>query len=271
MSGSMGLADEEQFHDQWALSLDPREVLVDVSWEAVTCPEHRWIRAQLGHLDGLRVLDLGCGAGEAAVWFAKQGADVVALDLSAEFLDLTRRVAELHGVTIQTHHGDAMRLEFSDESFDVIYAGNLLHHVDLDQTLEQVHRILKPGGKVVSWDPLRHNPLIKVYRHLAKSVRTHGEAPLHFRDVQRFQRWFVDVRFDCFWFATLWIFVRFYLIERVHPSKERYWKKIVREHERLTPTYNRLARVDHTLFHLFPSLRSLCWNVVVAATKPPRP
>ena len=35
-----------------------------------------------------------------------------------------------------------------------------------------------------------------------------------------------DVRYDCFWFSTLWIFLRFYVVvSRVHPSKERYWKK----------------------------------------------
>ena len=36
---------EEQFHDQWAASINPAEVMVDESWDAVTCPEHRWIRA----------------------------------------------------------------------------------------------------------------------------------------------------------------------------------------------------------------------------------
>ena len=81
---------EEQFHDEWAASIDPAEVMVDESWQAATCPEHRWIRDQLGDLRGRRVLDLGCGAGEAAVWFAKQGAEVVASDISSQFLDRLR-------------------------------------------------------------------------------------------------------------------------------------------------------------------------------------
>ena len=155
------------------------------------------------------MLDLGCGAGEAAVWFAKQGADVVASDLSSEFLELVRRVAGLHGVCVQTHHGDADRLDFPDDTFDVVYAGNLLHHVDLDQTLEQIQRVLKPGGRVVTWDPLRHNPLINVYRRMAMDVRTVDEHPLAIGDVRRFARWFIDVRDEAFWFFTLWIFVRF--------------------------------------------------------------
>src|SRR5262245_880881 len=121
---------EEHFHDEWAASIDPAEVRVDVSWSAATCPEHRWLRARMGDLRGKKVLDLGCGAGEAAVWFAKQGADVVASDLSPAFLELVHRVAELHSVRVQTHRADADRLGLPAGSFDVVYAGNVLHHVN---------------------------------------------------------------------------------------------------------------------------------------------
>ncbi len=256
-AGDIGVKQhEERFHDRWAASINPAEVLVDESWEAATCPEHRWIRAQLGDLHGRRVLDLGCGAGEAAVWFAKQGADVVASDISAEFLDVVHRVAGLHGVRVQTHQGDADRLDFPDDTFDVVYAGNLLHHADLDRTLEQIHRVLKPGGRVVTWDPLRHNPLIHVYRRMAMDVRTVDEHPLAIGDVRRFARWFSDVHYECFWFCTLWIFVRFFLIEHVHPSRERYWKKIIREHARLAPIYNRLSALDRRVLGAFPFLNA---------------
>ena len=193
-----------------------------------------------------------CAAAACSTWDAgpakrpsgspSRGPIVVASDISSEFLELVRRVASLHGVHVQTHQGDADRLDFPADTFDVVYAGNLLHHVDLDQTLEQIHRVLKPGGRVVTWDPLRHNPAINVYRRMAMDVRTVDERPLAIGDVHRFARWFTDVRYECFWFFTLWIFVRFFLIERVHPSQERYWKKIVREYVRLAPIYSPLRR-----------------------------
>jgi 2-polyprenyl-3-methyl-5-hydroxy-6-metoxy-1,4-benzoquinol methylase len=258
---------EEQFHDAWAASLDAREVMVDQAWEAVTCPEHRWIRAQLGDLRGKRILDLGCGAGEAAVWFAKQGAEVVASDLSGEFLRLVERVAAVHGVKVQTHQADADGLNLPAESFDIVYAGNLLHHVHLEQTLDRIREVLKPGGQIVTWDPLRHNPVINVYRRMAMPVRTEDEMPLHIRDVTKFRARFADVRYECFWFATLWIFLRFYLIERVHPSKDRYWKKIIREHQRLTPIHNRWAKLDRAILGAFPFLKRYCWNIAICATK----
>jgi ubiquinone/menaquinone biosynthesis C-methylase UbiE len=258
---------EQEFHDRWAMSIAPSEVLVDPSWSAATAPEHRWIREQLGDVKGKRVLDLGCGAGEAAVWFAKQGADVVASDLSPAFLNLVRRVAALHGVEVETHLADADRLDLAPESFDVVYTGNLLHHVDIDETLERIERVLKPGGVLVSWDPLRHNPVINLYRRMAAGVRTEDEHPFDVRDVERYRRLFEDVRCEFFWLATLWLFVRFYLIERVHPRADRYWKRVVREHERLTSTYNRLARVDRVLLRTVPSLRKYCWNVAIYARK----
>lgn len=58
------------------------------------------------------------------------------------------------------------------EMFDVAYAGNVLHHVDIAVTLGEIHPVLRPGGALVSWDPLAHNPLINIYRRMGSPVRT---------------------------------------------------------------------------------------------------
>src|SRR5262249_30632958 len=170
-------------------------------------------------------------------------------------------------VSVETHQSDADRLGVPDHEFDIVYAGNLLHHVDLEKTIRQIHRCLKPGGKLVSWDPLCHNPVINVYRRMAAGVRTEDEHPLRVRDLEVFRRYFFDVSSQCFWFSTPWIFLRLYLIERVHPSQERYWKKIIKEHERLTPLFNRLNRIDRWLLRCCPYLKRYCWNITVCATK----
>ena len=260
--------DEETFHDDWAASLDPADVMVDQSWQAATCPEHRWLWRQLGgDVRGKRVLDLGCGAGEAAVWFAKHGASVVASDLSGAFLDLVGRVAARHGTRVETHKADADHIALPDGSFDIVYAGNLLHHVDLEKTLDRIHRLLKPGGVALTWDPLAHNPLINAYRRMASDVRTADEHPLHVRDLAAFRSRFRVVRTDFFWFTALAIFLKIYLIERVHPSKARYWKKIIVEHERYDRLFRVLDRLDRVALSVFPYFRRHCWNVAIAATK----
>ena len=60
--------------------------------------------------------------------------------------------------------------------------------------------------------------------------------------------------------------MRFYLIERVHPNDERYWKKILTDEPRLRSTYMRLERLDGYLKKL-PLARRMCWNIAVVATK----
>lgn len=146
-----------------------------------------------------------------------------------------------------------------------MYAGNVLHHVDAVATMDEVKRVLVKGGAFVSWDPLAHNPLINIYRRMATKVRTEDEAPLRIADVAKFQARFAEVETRYFWLCTLWLFIRFFAIERVDPNKERYWKKIIQEHKRLEPIHRRLERVDAMLLRNIPFLRRYCWNIAVCS------
>ncbi len=258
---------EEHFHDEWADSISPSDVLVDESFECCTAPEGQQIMKWLGSIIGRDLLDLGAGAGEAAVYFAKQGANVTATDLSAGMLEVVKKVAEIHGVSVQTQPCSADTLPFLSNSFDIVHAANLLHHVDTEKTLKEVHRVLRPGGIFVSWDPLAHNPVINIYRRMAMGVRTVDEHPLRMKDLALFRKYFATVDYRCTWFTTLWIFLRFFLIERVHPNKERYWKKILIEHKRLESIHRPLSRIDNTILTLLPFLKRYCWNIVVCCRK----
>jgi SAM-dependent methyltransferase len=133
-------------------------------------------------------------------------------------------------------------------------------------TIREMHRVLKPGGKMCFWDPLRHNPVINIYRKMATEVRTEDETPLHINIVNEVKQQFSSTKFDTFWIATLWIFLQFYLIERVNPNQERYWKKIILEQNRLRPLYQRLERLDKFLKRI-PGMRRLAWNLAIVATK----
>ncbi len=261
-------AQEQRFHDEWGMAITPEHVPVSEAFEACTAPENRFITGWLGGVRGLRILDLGCGAGEAATYFALQGAQVTAVDISEGMLDVTRKVAERHGVKVACVQGSAEQLEFSNDTFDVVYSANLLHHVDIHRCLGEIGRVLRPEGRFVSWDPLRHNPVINLYRRMAAAVRTEDETPLSIHDLNAFAKHFRHVEHRCFWLASLWIFVRFFLIERVHPSKERYWKRIITAADRLSGTYRRLSRLDNLLLRACPWLDRMCWNLVVCASHP---
>lgn len=258
---------EEVFHDKWADSVNIDEVMVDEFFEACTAPENRYIMQSLGDVRGKKLLELGCGLGEASVYFAKKGADVTATDLSTGMLRVAEKVAHKHGVSLTTAQAYSHQTPFPDNSFDIVYTGNTLHHVDIDDTLKEAQRILKPGGVFVSWDPIAHNPIINVYRKMAMGVRTEDEHPLRMDQIKLFNKYFSQVAYETTWFFTLWIFIKFYLIDRIDPNKERYWKKILTEHKKLEKSYMRLEKMDKAFLRLFPFLKRYCWNIVVIAKK----
>jgi SAM-dependent methyltransferase len=262
------LETEREFHDAWAGSEDIESIDVRVANETCTAPEMRYITHRLGDIRGKRLLDVGCGLGEASVYFALLGADVTSSDLSQGMLDAACRLAQLNGVKINPHISDAEDLRLPAEAqFDVIYAGNLLHHVDIDQTLSRIKCHLAPGGVFVSWDPLAYNPAINVYRRMATDVRTPDEHPLKFRDIQLFRKHFDAVETRYFWLTTLVIFLIMALAQRRNPNKERFWKVVVQEGEKWRWLYQPLEKLDRLLLSVFSPLRLLCWNVVIVSSK----
>jgi ubiquinone/menaquinone biosynthesis C-methylase UbiE len=260
------LEKEREFHDQWANEIDLSKINVSDYFETSTSPENRFIVEHMGDLNGKYLLDIGCGAGENSVYFALKGARCIATDYSPGMLVVAEKLAAMNNVKIETNVVDAMNIPYPDNTFDIVYIANTLHHVDTLKCIDEIFRVLKPGGKMCSWDPLRHNPVINVYRRMATDVRTEDEYPLHINIVKHISKKFSDVKHDTFWFSTLWIFLRFYLIERVHPNKERYWKKIIYEEKRLRKLYLRLERFDK-LIKKIPFMKRFAWNIAIVATK----
>jgi 2-polyprenyl-3-methyl-5-hydroxy-6-metoxy-1,4-benzoquinol methylase len=259
---------ERDFHDAWADSEDLDSIDVLGSNEVCTAPEMRYIKDSLSDLRGKRLLDVGCGLGEASVYFAMLGADVTASDLSRGMLDIASALAQKNGIRLRTHLASAEDLGFADtEVFDVIYAGNLLHHVDIDVTLSQLLPHLAENGVFVSWDPLAYNPAINVYRNMATEVRTVDEHPLKLTDLKKIRSRFQSSETRYFWLTTLIIFVVMALIQRRDPNKERYWKAILKEGQKWSWLYTPLKALDDLLLFLVPSIGLLCWNVVFIGRK----
>jgi SAM-dependent methyltransferase len=93
------------------------------------------------------VLEIGVGLGSDHFRFARGGNRMNALDLSQEHLRQTQRHLELEGLTTTPVYGDAEKMPFADESFDLVYAFGVLHHTpDTEAAVAEIHRILRPGG-----------------------------------------------------------------------------------------------------------------------------
>lgn len=100
----------------------------------------------LGHLEGKRVIDLGCGVGHNAIALAKAGAKVIAVDPSAEQIAEARIAAEREGAKVELHHAPLAELAFvrADTVDAVISAYGLTAIEDVDRVFRQVDRVLKP-------------------------------------------------------------------------------------------------------------------------------
>ena len=105
----------------------------------------------LGDLKGRRVLDLGCGAAQASIACAKQGATVIGVDSSAEQLTLARQLCEQEAVRVELRQGDLADLAFlNSDSIDLVFSASAFDYVeDIGRAFRQCHRVLKVGAPLV--------------------------------------------------------------------------------------------------------------------------
>ena len=97
---------------------------------------------------GKKMLEIGCGSGALTCRFAREGADITAIDITEAAVAMAHRNAEIQGLTIDIQKADAEHLKFPDHSFDYVFSWGVLHHTnDMVQAFKEVSRILRPGGR----------------------------------------------------------------------------------------------------------------------------
>ena len=99
------------------------------------------------NIAGTRVLDIGCGDAGVVIYLAERGATAAGIEANEKSLARARVRAEEHGVEVDLNGARAEGLPFPDGSFDLVILDNVLEHVDdRARTLEEIHRVLAPGG-----------------------------------------------------------------------------------------------------------------------------
>ncbi len=111
------------------------------------------VEISLEDLCGKKVLEIGPGAGGHSVLLATHGAHVTSIDLTQARALATQRKYDLLGDAVescQAMQGDAENLPFADNSFDIVYSNGVLHHTrDTERAIDEVYRVVKPGGHAV--------------------------------------------------------------------------------------------------------------------------
>ena len=117
--------------------------------------DRRWKRRLVTHAAaaGAHAVDLATGTGDIAFALAASGADVVGVDVTLRMIELANVKKRTGGRAPRFLVGDMTSLPFRAESFDVATAGYGLRNVpDLRAAINEIHRVLKPGGAALSLD-----------------------------------------------------------------------------------------------------------------------
>jgi ubiquinone/menaquinone biosynthesis C-methylase UbiE len=167
------------------------------------------VMQRLLKLDGARVLELGCGAADKTRQLAEQTpvSDIVAVEIDPIQHEKNIRINDLPKVTFKSY--GAEEIAEPDASFDIVLMFKSLHHVPedcLDQALEEIHRVLKPGGQAYFSEPVfagAFNEIMRLF-HDEEQVRQQAFSALQravnsplfdlqeeyfFRNVVRLKSW----------------------------------------------------------------------------------
>ncbi|MGH2796126.1 MAG: methyltransferase domain-containing protein [Thermoleophilaceae bacterium] len=200
--------------------------------------------AALGPVDGLHVLELGCGAGDLSLELLRRGARLTALDVSPGMVELARARA---GAEARFLTAAAERTGLPDASFDRVVGKWVLHHVDVAEAADEIHRVLRPGGRAVFFENQDRNPLLRsARRHLWGARRlnwvgTPDEHPLTRADFETLERTFdsLELGYPSFYFFEA---LSRALGHRVHPQ---------------------LQGLDALAWRHLPGARPWSWHVLV--------
>jgi 2-polyprenyl-3-methyl-5-hydroxy-6-metoxy-1,4-benzoquinol methylase len=198
--------------------------------------------AQLG--PGVRALEVGCGSGLFTEMFARSGATIVAVDISAELLDRARsRNLPADRVTF-------MEKRFEDCAvngpFDAVIGSSILHHLEQRQSIAQMFDLLRPGGRFSFAEPNMLNPQIAVQKNVPWIKERLGDSP----DETAFVRWKLAKMLQDIGFSE----IQLTPFDWLHPATPRP----------LIPVVRGVGKV----LEILPGLREFSGSLHILATRP---
>ena len=109
-----------------------------------------------------RLLDVGCGSGFYLPLLSRFAAEIVAFDFSPEMIAGAQELIDASGITnVRLFVGDAEQVDLPDGTFDCVLCFDVLHHIPaLPRALAEMHRLLRPGGRLVAIEPNVLNPAV---------------------------------------------------------------------------------------------------------------
>ena len=166
------------------------------------------------------VLDYGCGVGPSIIEVSNyEPKKITGIDISEISIKKAKDKTKLLGSMVELKVDNCEKTSFKNNQFDLVYGHGILHHLEFSRCLDEILRILKPGGSLIFVEPLGTNPIINLYRKLTPKSRSVDEHPFTDRDLALLKNKYKNVEIKYYGFLTL-IFFPFYL----NPNKSKIFK-----------------------------------------------
>ena len=194
------------------------------------------------------VLDFGCGNGIHSVWLQEYG-EITGIDLSEKSLDIAKKRAK----KTKFIKMDCEKLEFPDDSFDVVFDGGTFSSLNFDKSFKEMLRVLKKDGALIGIETLGHNPILNFKRKINKLFKKRTEwAESHIFKMKDFEKMKEHFEYSeaHFFHLVSWIAFPFLSFKTGRSF------------------LNFLQKLDETLISFFPFLKRYSFKIVFIFKNP---
>ena len=237
---------EKEFHNE--LQSQSRGRFENIFYKAIFNSNEDFFKFLELNTINSEVLDFGCGIGSSLEKVIKfNPKKITGIDISEVSIRKAKDKVKETESEIELLVDNCEQTKFNSNNFDIIYGTGILHHLNMSMCLDEIKRVLKPGGKLIFIEPLGTNPLINLYRKLTPKSRSEDEHPLVKLDFDLIEKKFINTKLKYYGFLTL-IFFPFYK----SPKNSNIFKF--------------LKIIDQFLFKL-NIFKKFAWSVLIIAQK----
>lgn len=194
----------------------------------------------------IKVLEIGCGTGYFTKEIAKNNAHLTAIDISPDLIKIAKNSVNYISNNVIFKIENAYSMSFSNQSFDCVVGSSILHHLEIDEALKEIFRILKFGGKICFTEPNMMNPQIALQKNIPYIKKILGDSP----DETAFFRWTLKKKLKKLGFVNIEIIP----FDFLHPATPEALIKII-------------IKIGNSIEKI-PLLREIAGSLLIKAQKP---